>query len=62
MINNFPKDFLLGVSLSSYQNEGGNYNCDWWYYERNKKMTLNFRLKSAGLLMIFGIGTRKILI
>ena len=49
MINNFPKDFLLGVSLSSYQNEGGNYNCDWWYYERNKKNDSEFPLEECGI-------------
>ncbi|MBI4557485.1 MAG: glycoside hydrolase family 1 protein [Candidatus Hydrogenedentes bacterium] len=30
----FPKDFLWGASLSSYQVEGGNFHADWWRWEQ----------------------------
>jgi beta-glucosidase len=30
---NFPRDFLFGVSTSSYQNEGNNTNSDWYLWE-----------------------------
>lgn len=39
----FPTDFLWGAAISSYQCEGGNYNCDWYLWERSQK------LQSAGL-------------
>ncbi|MDD5655346.1 MAG: family 1 glycosylhydrolase [Candidatus Omnitrophica bacterium] len=34
MINEFPKDFLWGAAVSSYQTEGGNTHCDWHEWER----------------------------
>jgi len=49
MKNVFPKDFLFGVSLSAYQNEGWNYNCDWWYYERNKKPGSEYPIEECGI-------------
>ena len=32
-VNPFPKAFYVGASTSSYQIEGGNYNCDWYDWE-----------------------------
>jgi beta-glucosidase len=29
----FPKDFLWGTAISSYQTEGNNSNSDWWEWE-----------------------------
>lgn len=49
MKNVFPKDFLFGVSLSSYQNEGGNFNSDWWYYERNRKPDSDYPMEECGV-------------
>ena len=34
MINEFPKDFLWGAAVSSYQTEGGNIHCDWYEWEK----------------------------
>ena len=33
----FPKDFLWGAAISSYQTEGGNYNTDWSQWEKAGK-------------------------
>ena len=32
----FPKDFIFGTAVASYQVEGGIYNNDWTIWERNK--------------------------
>lgn len=37
MKNKFPKNFLWGVSTSSYQIEGNNSNSDWWEWEQSGK-------------------------
>ena len=29
----FPKDFIFGTALASYQVEGGIYNNDWTHWE-----------------------------
>lgn len=34
----FPSSFLWGASLSSYQCEGGNFNSDWYLWEKEKKL------------------------
>ena len=34
----FPSSFLWGASLSSYQCEGGNSNCDWYLWEKEKNL------------------------
>jgi len=39
----FPSSFLWGAAISSYQCEGGNYNCDWHSWEKEKG------LEQAGL-------------
>ena len=37
----FPKDFILGTALASYQVEGGIYNNDWTgHYEGKSKLVL----------------------
>lgn len=33
----FPKDFLWGAAINSYQVEGGNSNTDWWQWEQAGK-------------------------
>jgi beta-glucosidase len=33
----FPKDFLWGAAISSYQTEGNNFNSDWWEWEQKGK-------------------------
>jgi len=33
----FPKDFLWGAAISSYQAEGGNRFSDWWAWEMSEK-------------------------
>ena len=33
----FPKGFLWGASISSYQTEGNNFNSDWWEWEQKGK-------------------------
>lgn len=33
----FPKDFLWGTAISSYQTEGNNFNSDWWEWEQRGK-------------------------
>ena len=33
----FPENFLWGVATSSYQIEGGNFNSDWWEWEKAGK-------------------------
>ena len=33
----FPKDFILGVSTSSYQVEGSNDKCNWSIFENKQK-------------------------
>ncbi len=35
----FPSSFLWGAALSSYQCEGGNYNSDWYLWEKQKQLT-----------------------
>lgn len=37
MENKFPKDFLWGAAISSYQVEGDNFNSDWWEWEQKGK-------------------------
>jgi len=37
MDNKFPKGFLWGVAVSSYQTEGNNFNSDWWGWEQKGK-------------------------
>ena len=32
----FPKQFIFGTAVASYQVEGGIYNNDWTIWERNK--------------------------
>lgn len=39
MMVSLPPSFLWGAALSSYQTEGENYNCDWWIWEKQKKLT-----------------------
>lgn len=34
----FPSDFLWGTAISSYQCEGGNYNSDWYLWEKTRKL------------------------
>ena len=34
----FPKDFLLGATLSGHQVEGGNINSDWWHWEQQGRL------------------------
>lgn len=34
----FPARFLWGASLSSYQHEGANYDCDWHLWEKEKRL------------------------
>ncbi len=34
MSQKFPKNFLFGATTSSYQIEGGNFNCDWAEFEK----------------------------
>ncbi|MCM8786500.1 MAG: family 1 glycosylhydrolase [Candidatus Omnitrophica bacterium] len=34
MIYKFPQSFLWGASISSYQTEGNNFNCDWYEWEK----------------------------
>jgi beta-glucosidase len=33
----FPKGFLWGAAISSYQTEGNNFNSDWWEWEQKGK-------------------------
>ena len=35
--NKFPKNFLWGAAISSYQTEGNNSNSDWWEWEQKGK-------------------------
>jgi len=35
----FPKEFIFGTAVASYQVEGGIYNNDWTHWE-NKKSTV----------------------
>ena len=37
-VSPLPKTFLVGTSTSSYQIEGGNYNCDWYDWELKNKL------------------------
>lgn len=39
--NNFFKDFLFGVSTAAYQNEGGNFNSQWYEWEKKGKIDNN---------------------
>lgn len=34
----FPKGFLWGAAISSYQTEGNNSNSDWWEWEQKRKI------------------------
>ncbi len=34
----FPKNFLWGAAISSYQVEGNNFNNDWWEWEQKGKI------------------------
>ena len=36
-MSQFPKDFIFGASISSYQTEGDNFNSDWWQWEKKGK-------------------------
>ncbi|MCM8819819.1 MAG: family 1 glycosylhydrolase, partial [Candidatus Omnitrophica bacterium] len=38
MIFRFPNSFLWGASISSYQTEGNNLNCDWYEWEKLKNL------------------------
>lgn len=38
MQNYFSPSFLWGASISSYQCEGDNYNCDWFFWEKTKEL------------------------
>lgn len=37
METKFPKGFLWGTAISSYQTEGDNFNSDWWRWEQEGK-------------------------
>lgn len=39
MLVKFPSNFLWGSGISSYQVEGGNDLCDWFFWEREKNLT-----------------------
>lgn len=39
MLIKFPAAFLWGSSISSYQTEGGNNRCDWFFWEENNRLT-----------------------
>jgi beta-glucosidase len=39
----FPKDFLWGTAISSYQTEGNTKNSDWWQWEKQHPPTDNSR-------------------
>ncbi|MFH1876696.1 MAG: family 1 glycosylhydrolase [Candidatus Omnitrophota bacterium] len=39
MQTNFPQSFLWGAALSSYQAEGGNFNSDWFLWEKTRNIT-----------------------
>ncbi len=43
----FPDDFFWGAANSAYQSEGGNFNSDWWHWEKSQKRFE--QLKKAGL-------------
>ena len=34
----FPTSFLWGAAISSYQCEGGNSNCDWYQWEKDRQL------------------------
>jgi beta-glucosidase len=38
-IMRFPDDFLWGAAVSAYQTEGGNFNCDWYDWEKKSGLT-----------------------
>lgn len=37
----FPDDFLWGAATASYQIEGGNYNSNWWKFEKEGRIQNN---------------------
>jgi len=45
----FPKDFLWGVAMSSYQTEGNGLNTDWWRYEKEKSRTQKYPEEPSGI-------------
>ncbi len=38
MYKEFPSSFFWGASISSYQCEGGNFNADWFFWEKQKNL------------------------
>lgn len=44
-IYHFPSNFLWGAGGSAYQTEGGNFNNDWYQWEKEKKRFSKFYIK-----------------
>jgi len=43
----FPRDFLFGVSTAAYQNEGNNFNSNWYPWENSGKIDDNQKCGNA---------------